>query len=56
VYVAGADFSIADAALFYVERWASTSDIQLPSNLLEHFVRVRDRPATRKVMAIWDEK
>ena len=55
-FVDGDDFSIADAALFYLERWAPQTEIQLPSNLLEHFVRVRDRPSTRKVMEIWGEE
>lgn len=48
-YVAGS-FGIADAALFYVERWAPTSEIELPSNLAAHLTRMRQRPAVKRAM------
>jgi glutathione S-transferase len=49
-YVVGA-FSIADAALFYVEFWAEKTGIALPPNCLAHYQRMRTRPAVRQVLA-----
>lgn len=49
-YVAGA-FSIADAALFYVEFWAEKIKMDLPPNCLAHYQLVRTRPAVRQVLA-----
>ena len=49
-YVAGA-FSIADAALFYVEFWADKTDIPLPENCLAHYQRMRARPVVQRVLA-----
>lgn len=43
-------FSIADAALFYVEFWAGRMQVPLPANLAAHFERVTDRPAVRRVL------
>ncbi len=54
-FAAGARFSIADAALFYVERWASTLHIKLPSNIAAHYERVRRRPSVTKVLKMWNE-
>jgi glutathione S-transferase len=54
-FVAGDGFSIADAALFYVERWAPQVKIDLPPNVATHFARLKQRPSVRKVMAIWGE-
>lgn len=49
-YVAGS-FSIADAALFYVEYWASGRlNTQLPPNCASHYKRMLARPAVQKVM------
>lgn len=48
-YVAG-NFSIADAALFYVEFWADRIDIPLPDNCLAHYLRMLGRPAVRQVL------
>jgi glutathione S-transferase len=48
-YVSG-DFSIADAALFYVEFWADKSDIPLPDNCLRHYQTVRARPVVQRVL------
>jgi glutathione S-transferase len=48
-YVAG-NFSIADAALFYVEFWADRIDIPLPDNCLAHYLRMLARPAVRQVL------
>lgn len=49
-YVAGS-FSIADAALFYVEFWADKIDMELPKNCRAHYDLMRARPAVRQVLA-----
>jgi len=49
-YVAGA-FSIADAALFYVEFWADKTGMSLPPNCKAHYDRMKTRPAVRQVLA-----
>jgi glutathione S-transferase len=49
-YVTGA-FSIADAALFYVEFWATARfGMALPANCAAHYERMRARPAVASVM------
>ena len=48
-YVAG-NFSIADAALFYVEFWADKIKIELPANCLAHYQRMLTRPAVQRVL------
>ena len=48
-YVAG-DFSIADAALFYVEFWADKLGIALPDHCRAHYQRMRARPAVQRVL------
>jgi glutathione S-transferase len=55
-FVAGDTFSVADAALFYVERWAPEAKIDLPPNVSAHLLRLKERPSVKKVMAIWGEK
>ena len=50
-YVAGA-FSVADAALFYVEFWgAERVKIELPPNVAAHYARMKARPSVQKVLA-----
>ena len=49
-YVAGG-FSIADAALFYVEFWADKTGMTLPRNCQAHYERMKTRPAVRQVLA-----
>lgn len=49
-YVAGR-FSIADAALFYVEFWADRIGLDLPPNCLAHYRRMRLRPVVQRVLA-----
>ena len=49
-YAGGDAFSIADAALFYAERWAPQVDIDLPSNIAAHFQRMRSRPSVRRAL------
>jgi len=48
-YVAG-KFSIADAALFYVELWATRGNVPLPPNCAAHFARMKARPAVAAVL------
>ncbi|WP_152044737.1 glutathione S-transferase family protein [Aureimonas psammosilenae] len=55
-YAAGDKFGIADATLFYVERWAPQVDIELPANLQAHYALVRERPAVQRVLNTWGEK
>ena len=54
-WAAGDRFGVADAALFYVTRWAPQQDIELPANLAAHLRRTKERPAVRRVMAVWGE-
>ena len=44
-------FTIADAALFYVEFWADRIGIPLPANCQAHYRRMLTRPAVRQVLA-----
>jgi glutathione S-transferase len=45
-------FSIADAALFYVEFWATARfAMTLPPNCAAHYERMKGRPAVARVMA-----
>ena len=48
-YVVG-HFSIADAALFYVEFWADKIKLELPPNCLAHYQRMLQRRAVRQVL------
>ena len=48
-YALGA-FSIADAALFYVEFWADKSNIALPENCLRHYRLMCSRPVVKRVL------
>jgi len=48
-YVTG-NFSIADAALFYVEFWADHTKIPLPENCNAHYRRMLQRPAVQQVL------
>jgi len=49
-YVAG-PFSIADAALFYLEFWADRIELELPERCLLHYQRLLKRPSVRQVLA-----
>ncbi len=44
------EFSIADAALFYVEFWADKIQISLPENCLAHYRAMLKRPAVQQVL------
>jgi glutathione S-transferase len=49
-YVAG-PFSVADAALFYVEYWAAGRlGVTLPPNCAAHFARMKARPAVQRAL------
>ncbi|HYE37479.1 glutathione S-transferase family protein [Methylocaldum sp.] len=48
-YVAGR-FSIADAALFYVEFWGDKLKIALPANCQAHYQRMLARPVVQRVL------
>jgi glutathione S-transferase len=48
-YIAGS-FSIADAALFYVEFWADKINLEMPENCLAHYRRMLKRPAIYQVL------
>ena len=54
-YATGEQFSIADAALFYVERWAPLKGIDLPPTVSKHYEMLLARPSVQKVRAIWGE-
>jgi glutathione S-transferase len=43
-------FTIADAALFYVEFWADRTGIILPPRCKSHFQRILQRPSVQQVM------
>ena len=49
-YAMGADFTVADAALFYVFFWASKTDIALPPRCQALFERLRARPVVHQVL------
>lgn len=48
-YVCGG-FSIADAALFYVEFWADKLNLELPPKCAAHYQLMRRRPAVDRVL------
>jgi len=54
-YAAGEGFTIADAALFYAERWAPQQGIAPPVNVARHYERMLARPAVHKVRQLWSE-
>lgn len=49
-YALGERFSVADAAMYYVERWANGRKL-LPDGLRAHHDRVAARPAVGRVLA-----
>jgi glutathione S-transferase len=54
-FVAGDRFTIADAALFYVERWTPAQKTSMPANLQRHFKRMLARPTIKRVRKAWGE-
>ena len=47
--------SIADAALFYCERWAPQVEVALPPNLAAHYDRMGERPSVRRAREVYGE-
>ena len=45
------EYSMADAALFYVARWRERAEVELPLHVADHLARMRARPAVQRVMA-----
>ena len=41
-------YSLADAALLYVEAWAPRAEIELPANCAAHLKRMKQRPAVQR--------
>jgi glutathione S-transferase len=54
-FAAGDRFTVADAALFYVERWTPKQKIVLPDNVQRHYDRMLARPAVEKIRRAWGE-
>lgn len=54
-YAVADHLTVADAALFYVERWAPRQGIELPEHLAAHLGRMKARPAVQRVMQVWGE-
>lgn len=54
-FAAGDALTIADMALFYVERWAPQNGITLPINMHHHLRRMMARPAVHRVRHVWGE-
>jgi glutathione S-transferase len=46
------EYSIADSALFFFEFWSERVKWQLPTNLAEHYARMRGRPAVQRALAL----
>jgi glutathione S-transferase len=46
----GGEFSVADAALFYVEFWADKTGLALPSRCAAHYRLVKARPVVQRVL------
>ena len=45
------DFSLADAALFYLTHWALRADVPMPAAIAAHHNRMSDRPAVKRALA-----
>ncbi len=54
-YAGGPGFSIADAALFYCERWAPQVGVALPPNIAAHYDRMVARPSVRRALDVYGE-
>ncbi len=50
-FAAGGIFSVADAALVFIELWAGRANMALPANLAAHFARMKARPAVQRAFA-----
>ena len=54
-FAGGPAFSIADAALFYCERWAPQVEVALPPTIAAHFDRMKARPSVRRALEVYGE-
>ena len=54
-YAVSDTFTIADATLFYAERWAAGVGVTLPINVQRHLDRMLARPSVHKVRQLWGE-
>lgn len=50
-FAAGDAFSVADAALIFVENWSPRADYTLKPNLAAHFASMKARPAVQRAYA-----
>ncbi len=50
-FAAGDSFTVADAALIFVENWSPRADYTLPPNLAGHFARMKGRAAVQRAFA-----
>ena len=44
-------YSLADAALFFIEMWGKRAEITLPDRIGAHFLRMQARPAVQRALA-----
>lgn len=50
LYLFGPRFTVADAYLFVMLRWAKAFDVPIPTNLLGYFERVAERATVRQAL------
>jgi glutathione S-transferase len=50
-YLFGPNFTVADAYLFAMLRWANAFDVRMQSEMFGYFERVALRPAVRRSLA-----
>ena len=51
-YLLGEAFSVADAFLYVMLRWAQASDMKLPGVFDNYIARIASRPSVRKALAV----
>jgi glutathione S-transferase len=51
LYLFGPRFTVADAYLFVMLRWAKAFDLPLPPGMDGYFARIMERPAVRQALA-----
>ena len=51
-YLLGEAFSVADAFLYVMLRWAQASDMKLPGVFDNYVARIASRPAVKKALAV----
>ncbi len=44
-------YTVADAALFFIEMWGKRAEVTLPANIAAHFLRMQARPAVQRALA-----